>query len=111
MAAPAETRFLFSFIPISPLHQPPGQKLSEELPDTSPVVRQFARRSAVSFYGSAVIELVAIELNLVIRIDFHRFQFRFLLIRIPHPAFLPVPVLADPFAILELDLDVDRKDE
>src|ERR1700686_1407642 len=111
MSAPAETRFVFSLIEMSPLHQPPGQKLREDLADAGPVVCQFARRRAVHFRGSAVIEVVAIELNLMVGIDFYRFYFRLLLVRISYPAVLSVPVLADLVAVVELDFDVDGQDE
>ena len=56
----------------------------------------------MGFGGVAVIEIVAVYLDFVIRIYFRRLDFRFLFVRTkPGPAVYSVPVLADGFAVFE----------
>src|SRR5258708_38728 len=90
---------------------PPRQGLPQTLGHKQPVVRQLVRRLPIRFGRVTVVEGVAVKLNLVVRINFGRNYFGFLLIDELRPAARSIPVLANCFAILEFDLDLHRNDE
>src|ERR1700680_1744409 len=100
MPAPLPSRLLFSAIFFSVLVRfrlaywlncPPRQELAQPLGQKEPVVPDFARRLRVGFHGVAVVEVVAVELNLVIRINLGRNHLGLLLVPESFPAALPVP--------------------
>src|SRR5260370_12097499 len=96
----------------SSLNRPPCQRLAHPLAHEQPVVRNFASWLAVGLSGVAIVEVVAVNLDLVVRINLRRRDFRFLLIRTkPGPAAHAVPVLTNLVAILELDLHIHRHHE
>src|ERR1700758_1652755 len=90
---------------------PPGHRLAHPLRREQPVRRELMRWLCVRFYKPAVVEVIAIELNRVIRVDFRRQYLGLLLIPEAYPAVLTIPVLADLFAVVELDLDFNRHHE
>src|SRR5215469_14717985 len=69
---PAEIKFLSSsFIRNSLLHQPPSEQLSEALTQERPVVCQLAGGSRLRLSRATVVEVVSIQVDQMIRIDFH----------------------------------------
>src|SRR6266576_102428 len=112
MRRPAEIRLPSSVIEnLTLLNQPPGEELCKCLAHEIPVVGQLARGLGPGFGGAAVVEVVAIKVHFVFRVEFHGFDLRFLQIGELNPAVLPVPLFAERLPIVELDFKIDRKDK
>src|SRR5215472_14883237 len=87
--------------PIASLHRPPGHRLTYPLAGEQPVIRQLVGGPGICFHDMAVVEVVAVEMDAVVRIDLSRHNLRFLYVTETRPAALAVPMLADGFAVIE----------
>src|SRR5258708_23364513 len=85
----------------SSLNRPPGQRLAHPLGNKHPVVGHFARGLAIRLSGVAVVEVVAVNVDLVVWINLRRRDFCFLLVRTqPCPAAPSLPGPANLLALL-----------
>src|ERR1039458_8624380 len=98
--------------PETVLNRPPCQCLPQPLGQKQPIVPYLPRWLSIGLSCVAVVEIVAVNLNSVVRINLRRLHPRaFLRVSELRPAAHAVPVFANFFAVVELDLYLPWHDE